>query len=244
MGLLGLAIAIACILVAQLLSGGSLLALIDFPAFLIVFGGTMGAIILQTPLSALRIALLQLAWVVNPPKSQLLNQAERFEKWSMSARQYGLLALEDLSDDEPCEFTKMGLNLLVDGTDSDHIKQLLETEIDIEQEKLEQGAKVYEAMGGYSPTIGIIGAVLGLIQAMAHLDNPSELGEGIAVAFVATIYGVGFANLLYLPISNKLRAMHYQIYLYQELTMQGLLAIASGESGLQLRHRFQVYLRE
>ena len=120
---------------------------------------------------------------------------------------------------------------------------LLEADIDIEQERNEHAARVFEAMGGYSPTIGIIGAVLGLIQAMFHLEDPSALGAGIAVAFVATIYGVGFANLIYLPIANRLRAFHYHYALFQEMTLEGLLAIAHGENGVQVERRLRAYLK-
>ena len=133
--------------------------------------------------------------------------------------------------------------MIVDGVSIDDIRRLLEADIDIEQERNEHAARVFEAMGGYSPTIGIIGAVIGLIQAMFHLEEPGTLGAGIAIAFVATIYGVGFANLLYLPIANRLRAFHYHYGLYQEMTLEGLLAIAHGENGQQVERRLRAYLK-
>ena len=158
-------------------------------------------------------------------------------------RQQGLLALENQAEQEEDNFTRQGLGMIVDGVSTEDIRMLLEADIDIEQERNEHAARVFEAMGGYSPTIGIIGAVLGLIQAMFHLEDPSALGAGIAVAFVATIYGVGFANLIYLPIANRLRAFHYHYALFQEMTLEGLLAIAHGENGVQVERRLRAYLK-
>lgn len=243
MALLGLALALAAIAIAQWWHGGSLLTLLDGPAFLIVVGGTLGAVILQTPRQYLLQAFGQLGWVLNPPAWDLAQQGERLKRWAMFARQQGLLALEEAADGEVDPFTNQGLTMLVDGVPVEQMRQLLEADIDISQERNEHAARVFESMGGYSPTIGIIGAVLGLIQAMFHLEDPAALGAGIAVAFVATIYGVGFANLVYLPLANRLRAFHYHYGLYQEMTLEGLLAIAHGENSLQLERRLRVYLK-
>ncbi|MCS3458326.1 flagellar motor protein [Aeromonas sp. BIGb0445] len=243
MALLGLVLALAAIAIAQWWHGGSLLTLLDGPAFLIVVGGTLGAVILQTPRQYLLQAFAQLGWVLNPPAWDLAQQSERLKRWALFARQQGLLALEEAAEGEEDPFTHQGLTMLVDGVSVEQMRQLLEADIDISQERNEHAARVFESMGGYSPTIGIIGAVLGLIQAMFHLEDPAALGAGIAVAFVATIYGVGFANLVYLPLANRLRAFHYHYGLYQEMTLEGLLAIAHGENGLQLERRLRVYLK-
>jgi chemotaxis protein MotA len=178
-----------------------------------------------------------------PPQLDLAEQAERLKAWAQFARQQGLLALENQAEAEPDPFTRQGLSMIVDGVSIEDIRSLLEADIDIEQERNEHSARVFESMGGYSPTIGIIGAVIGLIQAMFHLEEPGTLGAGIAVAFVATIYGVGFTNLLYLPIANRLRAFHYHYGLYQEMTLEGLLAIAHGENGPQVERRLRAYLK-
>ncbi|MBP8268037.1 MAG: flagellar motor protein, partial [Aeromonas sp.] len=223
--------------------GGSLLTLLDGPAFVIVVGGTWGAVILQTPRRYLLSALRQATWMLFPPQLDLAEQAERLKAWAQFARQQGLLALENQAEAEPDPFTRQGLSMIVDGVSIEDIRSLLEADIDIEQERNEHSARVFESMGGYSPTIGIIGAVIGLIQAMFHLEEPGTLGAGIAVAFVATIYGVGFANLLYLPIANRLRAFHYHYGLYQEMTLEGLLAIAHGENGPQVERRLRAYLK-
>lgn len=243
MGMFGLVLALAAVAVAQWWHGGSLLTLLDGPAFVIVVGGTWGAVILQTPRKYMLSALAQARWMLFPPQRDLVQQAERLQAWAQFARQQGLLALENQAEEESDPFTRQGLTMIVDGVSIDDIRRLLEADIDIEQERNEHAARVFEAMGGYSPTIGIIGAVIGLIQAMFHLEEPGTLGAGIAIAFVATIYGVGFANLLYLPIANRLRAFHYHHGLYQEMTLEGLLAIAHGENGQQVERRLRAYLK-
>ena len=243
MGMLGLVLALGALAVAQWWHGGSLLTLLDGPAFVIVVGGTWGAVILQTPRKYMLAALRQAVWMLFPPQRDLVHQAERLQAWAQFARQQGLLALENQAEEEPDPFTRQGLTMIVDGVPIEDLRRLLEADIDIEQERNEHAARVFEAMGGYSPTIGIIGAVIGLIQAMFHLEEPGTLGAGIAVAFVATIYGVGFANLLYLPIANRLRAFHYHYGLYQEMTLEGLLAIAHGENGQQVERRLRAYLK-
>lgn len=243
MGMLGLVLAVGALAIAQWWHGGSLLTLLDGPAFVIVVGGTWGAVILQTPRKYMLAALGQARWMLFPPQWDLARQAERLQTWAQFARQQGLLALENQAEEELEPFTRQGLAMIVDGVPIDDIRRLLEADIDIEQERNEHAARVFESMGGYSPTIGIIGAVIGLIQAMFHLEEPGTLGAGIAIAFVATIYGVGFANLLYLPIANRLRAFHYHYGLYQEMTLEGLLAIAHGENGLQVERRLRAYLK-
>lgn len=243
MGMFGLVLALLAVAVAQWWHGGSLLTLLDGPAFVIVVGGTWGAVILQTPRKYMLAALAQARWMLFPPQRDLVQQAERLQAWAQFARQQGLLALENQAEEESDPFTRQGLTMIVDGVSIDDIRRLLEADIDIEQERNEHAARVFEAMGGYSPTIGIIGAVIGLIQAMFHLEEPGTLGAGIAIAFVATIYGVGFANLLYLPIANRLRAFHYHHGLYQEMTLEGLLAIAHGENGQQVERRLRAYLK-
>lgn len=243
MGMFGLVLALLAVAVAQWWHGGSLLTLLDGPAFVIVVGGTWGAVILQTPRKYMLSALAQARWMLFPPQLDLVQQAERLQAWAQFARQQGLLALEDQAEGESDPFTRQGLTMIVDGVSIEDIRRLLEADIDIEQEHNEHAARVFEAMGGYSPTIGIIGAVIGLIQAMFHLEEPGTLGAGIAIAFVATIYGVGFANLLYLPIANRLRAFHYHYGLYQEMTLEGLLAIAHGENGQQVERRLRAYLK-
>lgn len=242
LGLIGFVVIVFSILFAQSYHGSSIAGLFDLPAFLIVFGGTFGAILVQTSSKQLLHALSLLPKIFTSPDLSLLNQSKNIQKWSQKSRKNGLLSLEKEMDDTVDPFTQKGLAMLIDGCDQIVLQDILQQDIDLDSEHHERSAQLYESMGGYSPTIGIIGAVLGLIQAMSYLDQPEKLGTGIAIAFVATIYGVGFANFIYLPVANKIR-LHYQfVALYKEMTLIGLLAIAHGDNGLLLERRLSGYI--
>ncbi|MFP5344712.1 MAG: flagellar motor protein, partial [Gammaproteobacteria bacterium] len=187
--LIGTALAFIAILGGQALEGGHLSSLLNGPAILIVLGGTVGAILIQTPLVIFLRSLKMVSWIVLPPKQQSKAAIEKIVKWSNTARKEGLLGLETIAESEPDLFARKGLQLLVDGSEPEVIRKILEVDMDAKEHYDTQAAKVYEGMGGYSPTIGIIGAVMGLIHVMGNLADPSKLGGGIAVAFVATIYG-------------------------------------------------------
>lgn len=240
-GIFGIIIAIGSILIAQIIAGGTPVTLIDFPAFLIVVGGTFGAVIIQTPIAQFKHAMNLLVTLFNTPTVDTEAQISKIHKWSADARTNGFLALENIADTEEDPFIRKGLVMLVDGADTETLRYVMEQELDIQLEHMERSARVFEAMGGYSPTIGIIGAVLGLIQAMSHLNDPTLLGSGIAVAFVATIYGVGFANLIYLPVGNRIRAYNYQFGLEKEMALEGLIAIANGENSLSIERRMHSF---
>ena len=238
----GLALALICIVVAQWWHGGNLWGLLDGPALLIVLGGTLGAVLLQTPWAQCKASLVALKGLFNNKPWPFYEQASRLLHWSHQARQEGFLALESQAESSTLDdFTRLGLQWVVDGTDPMALELLLDNELSRIEEQKELEAQVYEAMGGYSPTIGIIGAVLGLIQAMSNLDDPTQLGNGIAVAFVATLYGVGLANLLLLPLANRLRAIARLEVRYRELTAIGLLAIARGDSSLVVSRQLAQY---
>ena len=242
LGLSGFVIIISCILFAQSYHGSSIAGLFDLPAFLIVFGGTLGAILVQTSTKQLQHAISLLPEIFTSPKLSLLDQSQQIQMWSLKSRQHGLLSLEKEENVDLDPFTEKGLAMLIDGCDQMALQDVLQQDIDLDTEHYERSAQIYESMGGYSPTIGIIGAVLGLIQAMSFLDQPEKLGAGIAIAFVATVYGVGFANFIYLPIANKIR-LHYQfVALYKEMTLIGLLAIAQGDNSLLLERRLSGYI--
>ena len=242
MALTGLVLALACIILAQWWHGGSGWGLLDGPALLIVLGGTLGAVLLQTPWHQFKAAFKALKSLFGQTPWPFHEQASRLLHWSHQARQAGFLALESKTEHQSLDdFTRQGLQWVVDGTEATALEQLLDNEISRLEEQKELEAQVFEAMGGYSPTIGIIGAVLGLIQAMSNLDDPSQLGTGIAVAFVATLYGVGLANLLLLPLANRLRAMYRLELRYRELTAIGLLAIARGDSSLSVSRQLAQY---
>ncbi|WP_417614577.1 flagellar motor protein [Oceanisphaera sp.] len=242
MALIGLILGLTCIMLAQWWHGGSMWGLLDGPALLIVLGGTLGAVLLQTPWRQCKAALKSLTTLFGQSPWPFNDQASRLLQWSHRARQAGFLALESQIGHRSLDgFTRQGLQWLVDGTEVASLEQLLDNELNRLEEQKELEAQVFEAMGGYSPTIGIIGAVLGLVQAMSNLDDPSQLGAGIAAAFVATLYGVGLANLLLLPLANRLRAMYRLELRYRELTAIGLLAIARGDSSLSVSRQLAQY---
>ncbi len=240
----GLVIAILAIYVGFTLDGGAISTLFELPAFIIVFGGTLGAVMLQSSSAQFFHALSLLRWVFSPPKYDINQGIENITLWAEKARESGYLVLEDIALDEDEPYTNKGLNLLVDGIEVEHLRTSLELDLDLYREHNLRSANVYEAMGGYSPTIGILGAVLGLIHAMGKLAEPALLGEGIATAFIATIYGVGFANLIYLPIANKIRAIVHQQTMYREMIAEGLMAIAHGENPHAIAEKLSAFRLE
>ena len=199
--IVGVIIGFGAILGGNVLEGGHISALVNGPAALIVIGGTIGAALLQSPAKIYLESVTLLKWIVFPPALNLEKNVEKVVEWSEVARREGLLGLEVFVEEEMDFFSKKGLQLLVDGGEPEVIRDVLMLELEALEMRQLQSAKVYESMGGYSPTIGIIGAVMGLIHVMQNLADPSKLGAGIATAFVATIYGVGLANLLFIPIA-------------------------------------------
>ncbi len=227
---IGLVLAISGIVGGHLLEGGHINSLLQVTAFVIVAGGTMGAVMLQTPVNVFWEGVKMLKWIFVPPDYVSENLIRQITAWSSAVRKDGLLVLDNRMEEIGDPFVKKGVQLLVDGTPSDKMRDMLEVDINTFEDFGRQSAKVWEAAGGYSPTIGILGAVLGLIHVMENLSNPGKLGAGIAVAFVATIYGVGLANLVFLPISNKLKTLINQQVVWREMLIDGLVAIAEGEN--------------
>ena len=228
--ILGLVIGVSAILVGQQLEGGEISTLINGPAALIVIGGTLGAVMLQSPMIVFIRAIKMLWWIINTPHFDSEGIIQKIIGWSNIARREGLLGLENLEDTEKDPFAKKGLQLLIDGSEPEAIRTIMEVEVHTRERFDIQAARVFESMGGYSPTIGIIGAVLGLIQVMGNLSDPSKLGTGIAVAFVATIYGVALANLILLPVANKLKSIVMNAAHFNEMIIEGLVSIAEGEN--------------
>ena len=226
----GLALAGLAVLGGQWLDGGALSSLVDPAAFLIVVGGTLAAVMVQTPPATFARGLSLVRWVAAPPLIDDRRSIATLVDWARYVRSVGFLALEDRLSTVTDAFTRSGLRMLVDGFDAERIRDALETEIATYENRMRAAARVWEAAGGYAPTIGILGAVLGLIHVMENLTDPSKLGGGIAVAFVATIYGVGSANLVYLPIAGKLRALIDAEVAHRELLLDGLTGIANGEN--------------
>ena len=242
MTIIGLVIGLTAIVGGNLLEGGHTESLMIFTAFFIVFGGTLGAVMVQTPLRIFMLSMKRAVWMVAPPKIDNEGMIEKLVEWSQVARKEGLLALQELAEEENDPFSKNGLQMLADGNEPESVRGVLEVELESTEHKDLLAAKVFEGFGGYSPTIGIIGAVMGLIHVMENLSNPEALGPGIAVAFVATIYGVGLANLVFLPMANKLKTLIGDQSQYREMIIDGLVCIAEGENPRNIEARLRGYL--
>jgi chemotaxis protein MotA len=240
----GIILGIGAILIGQQLEGGHIGTLINGPAALIVLGGTTGAALLQTPMPVFVAAVRSYKWIFSPPTMVPDEAIEKIIEWSNIARREGLLGLEAASETEEDMFARKGLQLLVDGSEPETIRSILETEVESKEHFETQAARVWEGMGGYAPTIGIIGAVMGLIHVMGNLSDPSQLGAGIAVAFVATIYGVGSANLILIPSGTKLKAIAADRSRFREMIMEGIISIAEGENPRNIEVKLQGYLHE
>ncbi|WP_313304285.1 flagellar motor protein [Stutzerimonas balearica] len=242
LSLIGLTLALVAIVGGNFLEGGHVSALLNGPAALIVIGGTLGAVLLQTPVAVFMRAVSMVGWIFFPPRIDMIGGISQVTGWSNTARKEGLLGLEPVAETEADPFARKGLQLLVDGAEPEVIRVVLEVDLYTQEARDLRAAKVYESMGGYAPTIGIIGAVMGLIHVMGNLADPSQLGNGIAVAFVATIYGVGMANLLLLPIGNKLKSLVQRQTTYREMLLEGVLSIAEGENPRSIEMKLQGFI--
>lgn len=239
---IGVIIAFGAILGGNALEGGHLDSLMNVPAFIIVVGGTVGAILLQTPIPVFVHALKLSGRVFVPPAYDVSSTIEKFVEWSNVARKEGLLGLEEISDSETDVLTRKGMQLLVDGSEPEVIREILEVEVDTKERFDVLAANVFEGMGGYAPTVGIIGAVMGLIHVMQNLADPSKLGSGIATAFVATIYGVGLANLFLLPFASKLKTQAIARTQYHEMVIEGIVSIAEGENPRNIETKLKGFM--
>lgn len=239
---LGLLLGVFAIIGGQILEGGNVASLSQPTALLIVLGGTMGAVMLQSPYATFMRGVRMVRWVWYPPVVDYRLLIRQISNWSQTSRREGLLALENSINQLKDDFARKGLQLLVDGAEPERLREVLEVEIGTYEDEMRQSARIWEAAGGYSPTIGILGAVLGLIHVMENLSDPSKLGAGIAVAFVATIYGVGLANLVFLPMANKLKSHIGRLVIQREMIVDGLVGIANGDNPRIIESRLQGYL--
>jgi len=238
----GLTLSIVAILGGQVLEGGNVHSLLQVTAFFIVMGGTMGAVMLQTTLPTFIQGIRLVKWVFMPPPADPHKLIKDILSWSQISRRDGILGLEFPLDRLTEPFDRKGLQMVVDGFEPLKIREEMAIEISIYEEHQRQAAKVWEGAGGYAPTIGILGAVMGLIHVMENLSEPSKLGSGIAVAFVATIYGVGMANLVFLPMANKLKTIIAEQVTIREMMIEGLCSIANGENPRNIETRLQGYI--
>jgi chemotaxis protein MotA len=238
----GITIALVGIGIGLVLDGGRVGQLLQPTAALIVFGGTLGAVMVQFPFPIVFEAFLQLKAIFFNAKPEPDNLIQNLLRYAFKARREGILSLDaELAKIED-PFLKDSLMLAIDGVSAADLRKMMELQLDYEGEKDERVPKVFDAAGGFAPTIGIIGAVLGLIQVMQHLQDINEVGKGIAVAFVATIYGVGSANLLFLPCAGKLRIRMRERQVIQEMTLEAVLAIVEGVNPRALELQLSSYM--
>ncbi|MBK1674025.1 flagellar motor protein [Ectothiorhodospira shaposhnikovii] len=240
--LTGVLLALVAILGGTIAKGSGLAALWNLAAFVIVVIGTIAAALIQARPAVFLQSLRILPWAFLPPSLDPEGIIERIIGWSQVARKEGLLGLESLAENEEDAFARKGLQLLVDGTEPEIIRTILEVDSQTREDFHTQAAKVFESMGVYAPTMGIIGAVMGLMAVMQNLADPSRLGAGIAAAFVATIYGIASANLFFLPVCNKLKAIIKGQADYREMIIEGIISIAEGENPRNIETKLQGYL--
>jgi chemotaxis protein MotA len=240
----GIILALGGVLAGLLLEGGNLGQILQPTAAMIVFGGTLGAVLLQFPLAIILLAFRQLGSVFVNPHRDPQATIHQLVQFAQKARREGIVALDSELPQIEDSFLKRSLMLAVDGTEPQELRKMMELELDNQAEYEEQVPQVFESAGGFAPTIGIIGAVLGLIQVMQHLDKIDEVGRGIAVAFVATIYGVGSANLLYLPMAGKMKLRIRDQQIMREMTLEGVASILEGMNPRMLETKLLGFLVE
>lgn len=240
----GVLLAVGGIVAGLLIEGGNLGQIMQPTAAMIVFGGTIGAVMLQYPLSTVMTAfrrLVEVFWARNNDPREVIT---RLVQYAQQARKEGIVSLDKEVQSLTEPFMKKSLMLAVDGTEPQELRRMMELELDNQAEHEEHIPQVFESAGGFAPTVGIIGAVLGLIQVMQHLENIEEVGKGIAVAFVATVYGVGSANLLFLPAAGKLKGRVRQEQVRREMMLEGVVSILEGMNPRMLETKLLGFLAE
>jgi chemotaxis protein MotA len=240
--IIGLIVAAVAILGGQALEGGSVQSIIQGTAALIVLGGTFGACMVQFPMTVVLGSLKAVLKVFQEPKVNNRNIIQEIIRLANKARKEGVISLEADAQQIDDQFLKRALTMAMDGVEPKVLRETMELEMSNLEEESEHPIKFWQSAGGYSPTIGILGAVLGLIHVMENLSDPSKLGEGIAVAFVATVYGVGLANLVYLPISGKLKLKAKTELVSKEIMLVGVIGILEGENPRLIEDKLKSYL--
>src|SRR5947209_7056409 len=240
----GIAVAILGILAGMMIEGGSISQITQPTAALIVIGGTMGAVMLQFPLRIFLAALKQMMRIFISSGSSGEDVLKQLVEFANKARRSGIVSLDQDLGTVKDPFFRQALMLAIDGTEPSEVRKIMQMELDNKAEMEEKIPQVFEAAGGYSPTVGIIGAVLGLIQVMQHLDNIDEVGRGIAVAFVATIYGVALANLIFLPVAGKLKIRQREEQVVKEMMLEGVICILEGMSPRMIEGKLTSFLDE
>ncbi|MGZ3157463.1 MAG: flagellar motor protein [Burkholderiaceae bacterium] len=229
MTICGLGLALVSIFSGHMLEGAPLLALVQPGAFFIVFGGTLGAVVAQSSPKDFLMGLQLLRWLRQPPISDREENIQEIVGWAKIAHKNGTLQLDSLSKAIADPILKNGVEMIVDRYDPEYIRDTLLMDVHIRDARLRHAAKMWESAGAYAPTVGILGSVIGLLQVVNGLSDASKLGPGIAAAFVATIYGLALANLVFLPLAAKLRAIIFELTLRDELRIEGLTMIAQNK---------------
>jgi chemotaxis protein MotA len=237
----GIVVALTGLIGGLLLEKGSIMDVAQFTAAMIVFGGTFGAVLVTNPLPVFLSAMKALKNVFFEKASSTTETIQSIIGYATKARKNGIVSLESEAAAIADPFLRKALNLAVDGTDLTELRKMMEIDIALSEDAAEAEAKVWEAAGGYSPTVGIIGAVMGLIQVMKHLEDIKEVGHGIAVAFVATVYGVASANLFFLPASAKLRARMHDASVLKDMTLEGVIGIVEGLNPTLIKLKLSAY---
>lgn len=240
--LVGMGVGFGSVIAGMYLEGSAIGSYVVLSAAVVVFGGTIGATIASVGLAAFKQAMAAFKHAITYMAMDRVGVIRTLVAYAEKARRSGLLVLEDDIQKADDEFLQKGVQLVVDGTDPELVKEILQTEVDATAEEQERIAGVWTAMGGYSPTLGIIGTVMGLVLVLANLSDAAALGPAIAVAFVATFYGVVFANLLYLPVGMKLKACAQDEIATRELMIEGILAIQSGDNPRIVEEKLVAFL--
>ena len=238
----GILLAVVGILAGMMIEGGNIGQITQPTAAMIVIGGTMGAVMLQFPLKTFLAALKQAMKIFMSGGADGEEVLKQLVQFANKARKSGIVSLDQDLGSVSDPFLKQALMLAIDGTEPNEVRKIMQMELDNKAEMEEKIPQVFEAAGGYSPTVGIIGAVLGLIQVMQHLDNIDEVGRGIAVAFVATIYGVALANLICLPAAGKLKIRHREEQMVKEMMLEGVVSILEGMNPRMMETKLKTFL--
>jgi chemotaxis protein MotA len=239
---MGIGGAFALLLVAVIMEGGNPMSFLNIPAFLIVIGGTMGATIASTKASTAKLSIKAVALAFKGKEFDLGAATDKMVTLSEKARRDGLLALEDDVEALGDDFAKKGVQLIVDGADSDLVRAILDSEVSGMSERHAQVSKILATAGGFAPTLGVLGTVMSLVHVLENLSDPSGLGHSIAGAFIATLYGVGSANLVFLPIANKLKELSSEELAYRELMLEAILSIQAGDNPRMLREKLETFI--
>lgn len=239
---IGIVIALAALLGGNVLEGGHLSALVNLPAAIIVFGGTIGATIICFSINDVKNVPSWFKVAFQEKQADAIKTIRTIVELADMARREGILKLESVVENLDNEFLKQGISLVIDGTDYEVTKSILETEVEFMRERHLTGAKFFDAAGAFSPTMGIIGTVMGLVHVLGNLSDTANLGSAIAVAFMATLYGVFSANVIWIPIGAKLKVRSKQEAIAREIIIEGVLAIQSGESPRIIEDRLKSFL--